>query len=132
MWLERILQHTEMKNPKVKIRSFSLSDGGFSYDKKHWDNKTLWDAAKGIKPYDLQLSALDLDCKVWNGDISDISSYLFHIKRINNADLNYPIIQHPNGYIVDGWHRVCKAILMGNSTIKCVRLDKMPLPDRED
>lgn len=131
MWLERILQHTEMKNPKVKISSFSLSEGGFRSGKKYWSNETLFKAAKGIKPYDLQLSALDLDVEVWK-DSSDIAAYLFHINRTNNADLSYPIIQHPNGYIVDGWHRVCKAILMGNSTIKCVRLDKMPLPDRED
>ena len=131
MWVEGILQYFEMKNPKVKIRPFLLSDGGCEYEKQHWNNATLFEAVKGLKPYDLQLSALDLGVTVWkDGDY--VSNLLFHMKRIQEADMSYPIIQHPDGWILDGWHRICRAILEGRTTIKCVRLEKMPPPDSED
>ena len=35
----------------------------------------------------------------------------------------------PSGFIADGWHRIAKAILRGDETIKCVRLKTMPEPD---
>ncbi len=35
------------------------------------------------------------------------------MKRVLNTDLNYPIILNEEGFIMDGWHRVTKALLEG-------------------
>lgn len=117
------------KNPKVEIGQFIIGIGGYSYNGKHWDMDTLLSAAKGLPVYDLQLSALNLSNNPW-GEFIPIMDLLYHMKRIKEADLSYPIIQTPDGIICDGWHRVCKAILQGETTIKAVRLRVMPNPDR--
>ena len=119
-----------MKNFKIEIEDFHVVDGGCFLGNKRWDNGTLFNAAKGIEPYDLQLSAIDLESSPWNCDT--FYNFLFHAKRIENSDMSFPIIQMPTGYIVDGWHRIAKAILRGDETIKCVRLKTMPEPDSID
>ena len=49
---------------------------------------------------------------------------------MQDCSLNYPIILDDCGQIADGYHRLCKAILEGRETIKAIRLEEMPAPDR--
>jgi hypothetical protein len=49
--------------------------------------------------------------------------------RINDADLSKPIILNADGSLMDGGHRLCKALLEGRQTILAVRFDVMPTPD---
>ncbi len=51
-----------------------------------------------------------------------------HIQAVNEADLNCPIILDEDGEIMDGRHRIMKAILMGQESIKAVRFEKNPVP----
>lgn len=51
-----------------------------------------------------------------------------HINAVNNADLSYPIILDEDGEIMDGRHRIIKAMVEGKKTIKAVRFNKNPEP----
>ena len=51
---------------------------------------------------------------------------IMHFKAIQGADLKYPIILDEDGEIMDGRHRIMKAIMEGNETIKAVRFDVNP------
>jgi len=51
-----------------------------------------------------------------------------HCEAINNADLKYPIILDEDGAIMDGRHRLMKAMLLNKKTIKAVRFDVNPSP----
>lgn len=115
-------------NPKVNIETFFVADNTCSDSKRIWDSGTLFAAAKGLTPYDLQLSALNLDISFPNA--TTMALFLYQVKRMQEADLNYPIIQAPDGWIMDGYHRIAKAILEGHTTIKAVRLPVLPEPDR--
>ena len=53
-----------------------------------------------------------------------------HIEAVNTADLSYPIILDEDGDIMDGRHRLMKALLNGDKTIKAVRFDNNPTPCR--
>jgi len=55
---------------------------------------------------------------------------VMHMKTALDADLAYPIILDEDGDILDGRHRVMKAILQGEKTIKAVRFDENPSPCR--
>jgi len=55
---------------------------------------------------------------------------VMHMKAVNNADLRYPIILDEDGELMDGRHRIMKAILLGKKTIKAVRFEENPSPDR--
>jgi hypothetical protein len=57
---------------------------------------------------------------------------VMHMQAVNDADLDMPIILDEDGEIMDGRHRLMKAILLGNETIKAVRFDENPSPCRVD
>jgi len=52
--------------------------------------------------------------------------FVAHIKLVNDADLSYPILLNENGAIIDGKHRLAKAILEGRKTILAKRFIKDP------
>lgn len=52
-----------------------------------------------------------------------------HGALIQAADLGYPIILDRSGRVMDGMHRVCKALLLGQASITAVRFAIDPEPD---
>jgi hypothetical protein len=115
-------------NPKVNIEQFFVKDNTCRGDGKIWESGTLFAAVKNLPVFDLQLAALNLDIPFSSS--STLSLFLYQAQRVKDADLSYPIIQAPDGWIMDGLHRVAKAILEGHTTIKAVRLPVLPDPDR--
>jgi len=55
-----------------------------------------------------------------------------HIQLIESADLSFPIILSPEGRVMDGMHRVIKALLTGRATIDAVQFGTDPEPDYID
>lgn len=112
---------------KLFENEIPLLDEHFVDDKKEWNTSTLIRAAKDMEPYDLQISAIDLAVRPFKVD--SFYQFLYQVSRMNDADLSYPVIQTPTGYICNGWHRLARAILRGDETIKAVRLKQMPDAD---
>ena len=54
---------------------------------------------------------------------------IMHARLIQETDLKYPIILCSSGRVMDGMHRVCKAVLQGEEFISAVRLEEDPQPD---
>ena len=52
-----------------------------------------------------------------------------HLLLIDAADLSYPIILAADGSVMDGRHRVVKALREGRSTIDAVQFAEDPPPD---
>lgn len=52
-----------------------------------------------------------------------------HARLMQECDLAYPIILSSDGRVMDGMHRVCKALLEGLSEIEAVRFTEDPEPD---
>ena len=52
-----------------------------------------------------------------------------HIRLIEEVDASYPIILGPDGRVIDGMHRIARALLEGQATISAVRLQLLPEPD---
>ncbi len=46
-----------------------------------------------------------------------------------DSELIYPIILSSDGRVMDGMHRVCKALLQGREEIEAVRFVHDPEPD---
>src|SRR4051812_14205201 len=51
-----------------------------------------------------------------------------HMALIQAADASYPIILATNGEVMDGRHRIAKAMLGGKTTIEAVQFAKDPEP----
>ena len=52
-----------------------------------------------------------------------------HARLILDCELTYPIILSSDGRVMDGMHRVCKALLQGLQDIAAVRFTEDPAPD---
>lgn len=114
----------------VPIDDMTFKESECHRGDKVWKAQTLYDFAKA-KEYPI------LDMPLWNIDLTaepfecnQLHHFIFQMKRVNDCSLDYPIILDEVGQIVDGYHRLCKAILEGKETIKAIRLLEMPAPDR--
>lgn len=52
-----------------------------------------------------------------------------HARLIAEADLAFPIILSSDGRVMDGMHRVAKAVMLGATHIEAVRFTADPDPD---
>ncbi len=112
------------KKPIVKIAVIDLNDNNYVNYGKKWKALTLIEHSKKFKPFDLPLAGIDLTRRAWG--IDDMDDFIHHMNRCKNTSLEHPIILDKYGVIADGIHRVCKAIVLGKSTIKAIRLESMP------
>lgn len=66
---------------------------------------------------------------VWHSyDKLTLRDMVMHMKAVNAADLNYPIIIDEDGELMDGRHRLMKAMLNGVDTVKVVKFEENPSP----
>jgi hypothetical protein len=100
-----------------------------------WYTQRLWSEASTLNPFDLELSSIqELDQDCWFGSgisvrkptLREVAS---HCQRINSADLEWPIILNVDGSLMDGGHRVCRALIEGRTTVRAVQFAVMPEPD---
>ena len=54
------------------------------------------------------------------------------MQLIDEVDLSYPIILDQDGRVMDGMHRVCRAVREGIDRISAVRFATNPEPDFVD
>jgi hypothetical protein len=52
-----------------------------------------------------------------------------HIRLVQAVDPSYPIILGVDGRVMDGMHRVVRALLEGSATISAVQFEVHPDPD---
>lgn len=89
----------------------------------------LFQLAKDLPVMDVPLDHLNVWYKF---DGLTLREFVGHMVAVNNADLDKPIILDEDGEIMDGRHRIMKALLTGAETIKAVRFEENPTPCRVD
>jgi hypothetical protein len=79
------------------------------------------------------LASIDeVDSAYWFGaDGSPLTVRILvrHMQLVKDADLYFPIILSADGPVMDGMHRVAKALLDGRTPILSVRFKVQPEPD---
>ena len=107
----------------------------------------FWPGEHGVDAWDVDhLIALTADLPVEPIPLADIaeveSVYWFddwqrptvrsvveHCRLIQEVDTSYPIIVGPDGRVMDGMHRIARALLDQHEVIRAVRLRQLPPPD---
>jgi hypothetical protein len=103
------------------------ADGSMRFYRMH----QFWELADGLPVKKVHLSELDgFDEVRWFGGPRNIlptcRAIAEHARDIFESDLSYPIILSPEGEVLDGWHRICKAFLQGIVELEAVQLTTMP------
>jgi hypothetical protein len=98
-----------------------------------WDVDRLVALTKNLPRIQVSLTAIrELDEPYWfSGGNNDATcrAVVEHAQFIAEADLSFPIILSSDGRVMDGMHRVGKALLSGLATIQAVQFQHDPEPD---
>ncbi|OAJ33953.1 hypothetical protein [Piscirickettsia salmonis] len=97
-----------------------------------WDVRRLINQSCNLPIKNILLSAIqELDECFWydGNNKPTCRNIVEHTKLIQAADLHYPIILCKDGRVMDGMHRVCKALLQGLTHINAVQFTIDIKPD---
>lgn len=108
---------------------FQPSDRGYSA----WDVDKLVESTRDFPVRCVKLSDIaELDENFWYQgahDVPTVRSMVQHFQLLRETQLEYPIILSEKGRVMDGMHRVAKALLLGHEEIRAVRFLVDPPPD---
>lgn len=99
---------------------------------KIWDVKGLVEIAKTLPVFEKPLSeirAIALNAAFPNANKMSYIEFAYHCKVAMEADLDFPIILSEDGRLMDGQHRLLKALITGEHSIKVVQFVMDPMPD---
>ena len=112
----------------MKIKDWhSPSDQMCNLGRHSWSVPRLFELARSLPVMDVPLNHLSLYYTYEKLTLRDV---VMHMKAVNDADLDKPIILDEDGELMDGRHRLMKAMLLGHENIKAVRFDENPSPCR--
>ena len=98
-----------------------------------WDVRRLIKIASELPLRQIALASIDeLNEDHWythGATKPTCRSVVEHCSLILAADLSYPIILDSTGRVMDGMHRVCKALMEGRTHVPAVQFQRDPDPD---
>ncbi|QLC67962.1 hypothetical protein LPB248_03065 [Flavobacterium sp. LPB0248] len=100
---------------------------------KAWDVHRLIELSKKLIVKSVLLCDIkEVNEPYWfehNTNLPTCADVLSHMKLVQEAELTYPIILCADGRLMDGMHRIIKALLEGHEEIKAVQFEITPEPD---
>ena len=101
-----------------------------------WDVERLTELTRDFPIISVKLSYIsEVDENFWyqgKNDLPTVRSMVEHFQLVQETDLEYPIILSANGRVMDGMHRVAKALMLGHDKIHAVQFKEDPPPDFSD
>lgn len=120
------MNEKESKQKGVTIKKHWEFDDNQTYtnfSKKYCIHKALR-KAKDLPVVEMVMTEMYIAYPAFN--IDNLRDFVQHAKMVNDADLSYPVLMNQDGHIIDGRHRLAKALLTGAKTIKVKRFKSDP------
>jgi len=112
----------------MKIKAWHLPKDQLCTLGRHtWSVPRLFELSKALPAMLIPLDHFNL---YYTYDKLTLRDMVMHMQAVNDADLSMPIILDEDGEVMDGRHRLMKALLTGAPSIKAVRFDENPAPCR--
>lgn len=110
----------------MKIKEWHKpSDQMCTLGRHSWSVPRLFELSRDLPIMDIPINHLNLYYSYSDLTLRDM---VMHMNAVNNADLTKPIILDEDGELMDGRHRLMRAMLLGLENIKAVRFDQNPIP----
>jgi hypothetical protein len=101
-----------------------------------WDVDRLIRLTSGFPVIEVDLSDIpELDTAYWSAPDAGpetVREIVGHIRLIQEADPAHPVILGFDNRVMDGMHRIAKALLAGQSSVRAIRFEVQPKPDYRD
>lgn len=96
-----------------------------------WDVDRLIELSQSLPVKKVDVSSIgEVNTFYWFSDETDpptVRSVVDHARLIEEVDLSYPIILGHDGRVMDGMHRIARALLEERATIDAVQFEE-PIP----
>jgi hypothetical protein len=101
-----------------------------------WDVDRLVRLSADLPVREVRLDVIkDLDTDYWfDGSMEKVTvrKVVEHMRLVQEVDTSYPIILGVDGRVMDGMHRVARALLEGRTSVAAVQFEVHPEPDYRD
>jgi hypothetical protein len=97
-----------------------------------WDVDRLIEMAADLPVIEVPIGAItEIDSTYWygHGSVPTVRSVVEHARLMAEADTGWPILLSHDGRVMDGMHRVERALLEGAQTIRAVQFIEAIAPD---
>jgi len=97
-----------------------------------WDVARLIELSRDLPVKQVQLDSFwQVDTVYWTEPFT-VRQFALHVRLVQEVDPSYPIILAADGRVMDGMHRIVRALLNGEGTIAAVQFAVTPEPDFRD
>lgn len=108
---------------------FWPADQGFDA----WDVDRLIALSQRLPIERVAIDAIgEVDTAYWfdgGNELPTVRKVVEHARLMSEVDVSHPIILGPDGRVMDGMHRIARALLEGRPIIEAVRFAALPEPD---
>ena len=98
-----------------------------------WDVDRLIELGQDLPVIEVPLDSVgEVDSNYWfrgGFGVPTVRKVVEHMRLVQGLEPGFPIILGVDGRVMDGMHRVARALLEGKATIRAVRFDVHPEPD---
>ncbi len=98
-----------------------------------WDVDRLVELTQGLPGHRVPLASIrEIDEAYWSNEGTTqltCRNVVEHARLMQDCDFVHPVILSRDGRVMDGMHRICKALLLGLDDIEAVRFEDDPAPD---
>lgn len=118
-------QAAPIRRPKYGEHSQGVS--------RYWFIERIWQLAEALPSEEIPISQIQgPDQVTWFSEehLPTCRAIADHCRRINQADLSYPVILTEDYRVFDGMHRIAKCLMLGRETILAKRFSQNPEPDQ--
>jgi hypothetical protein len=97
-----------------------------------WDVARLIELSRDLPVKSVALDSLQqIDTVYWTEPFT-VRQFALHVRLVREVDPSFPVILASDGRVMDGMHRVVRALLEGEATIAAVQFTVTPEPDYRD
>jgi hypothetical protein len=112
-------------------KQYNFWPGEIGFDA--WDVDRLILLSSDLPVKEVALDSIgEVDCDYWfdgSHEQPTVRNVVAHMRLVEQVDMSYPIILGADGRVMDGMHRIARALLDGRSTINAVQFEIQPEPD---
>jgi len=98
-----------------------------------WDVDRLIRLSRNLPIEQVAVDSIgEVDTAYWFDASSEeptVRKVIEHVRLISEVDTSYPIILGYDGRLMDGMHRIARALLEGRTVVSAVRFRSPPEPD---
>ena len=126
-------RHYDKPEEKNRQNMFAMENGKQVY---RWDVRTLWNSSTKFPIESCPIESItSIDVLMWKTRKNQkfcVEELAHHLRKFLKVDTSFPILLFSDGSLIDGAHRIARAMSNGEETVKVRRFTRENMPPCDD